>query len=79
MPKAGDWLDSYNHGCYGYDKFGGKKITTTKNTLYIQPLCRDIDSVITDKNMDDLKMWLEAFYMPCKVVILPKIYEKTLK
>jgi len=34
-PLPGDWLDSYNHGCYGYDKFGGKKITPTKDTLYI--------------------------------------------
>ena len=24
-------------------------------------------------------MWLEAYYMPCKVVILPKLYENILK
>lgn len=29
--------------------------------------------------MGELKVWLEAFYMPCKVVILPKIYESKLK
>ena len=28
--------------------------------------------------MNQLKMWLEAFYMPCIVQILPKIYESTL-
>ena len=29
--------------------------------------------------MNQLKEWLEAFYMPCKVIILPKIYESTLE
>ena len=28
--------------------------------------------------MNQLKKWLEAFYMPCKVKILPKIFESTL-
>ena len=35
MPKVGDWLDHYNHGCLGYDQFNGKHITETINTLYI--------------------------------------------
>jgi len=35
MPKDGDWLDSYNHGNVGFDEFKGKKITSTKNVLYI--------------------------------------------
>ena len=35
MPKSGDWLDSYNHGCYGYDQFGGKIITASRSTIYI--------------------------------------------
>lgn len=51
MPERGDWLDSYNHGCIGYDDFKGKKITTTKNVLYIQPIAYKNDSKITDKNM----------------------------
>ena len=24
MPEDGDWLDSYNHGCFKYDDFKGK-------------------------------------------------------
>ena len=35
MPEPGDWLDSYNHGCWTYDDFKGKQITGTKNVLYI--------------------------------------------
>ena len=35
MPHSGDWLDSFNHGCVNYDEFKGKKITATKNVLYI--------------------------------------------
>ena len=29
--------------------------------------------------MDHLKIWLEAFYQPCKVIILPKMFESALK
>ena len=79
VPESGDWLESYNHGCYGYDQFGGKIITPARSTLYIQPIVYANNSAITDKNMGQLKTWLEAFYMPCKVTILPKIYEQTLK
>ena len=28
--------------------------------------------------MKFLKKWLEAFYMPCEVTILPKLYEDVL-
>ena len=35
VPESGDWLDHYNHGCSGYEQFQGKKLTATKNTLYI--------------------------------------------
>ena len=35
MPNPGDWLDTYNHGNVTYDEFKGKKITETKNVLYI--------------------------------------------
>lgn len=38
MPKRGDWLDSYNHGYLGYDKFGGKIASASRNVIYIQPL-----------------------------------------
>ena len=79
QPEEGDWLDDYNHGCYGYDQWGGKMISPTRCTLYIQPIVYANNSAITDKNMAQLKVWLEAFYMPCKVTILPKIYENTLK
>ena len=78
MPKDGDWLDSYNHGCIGFDDFKGKKITATKNVLYIQPITYLKDSKITVKVMSQLKQWLEAFYLPCKCVILPFLHEDTL-
>lgn len=78
-PKLGDWLDNNNHGCLGYDQFGGKMLTTARNTLYIQPIVYRTESQISDTTMANLKTWLEAFYMPCKVVILPKMYEETLK
>ena len=78
-PVQGDWLWQYNHGCYGYDQFQGKKITQTKNTIYIQPIVYASGSVITPKLLEKLKKWLEAFYMPCKIKILPQIVESTLK
>ena len=78
-PEPGEWLWEYNHGNYGYDQWGGKKITATKNTIYIQPIVYAKNSAITDGRMAKLKTWLEAFYSPCKVKILPKIYEQTLK
>ena len=77
-PEVGDWLHTYNHGCLDYDKFGGKMVTKTRDTLYIQPIVYKENSCITDENMNNLKMWLQAFYMPCKIVILPKLYEDVL-
>jgi len=35
QPHGGDWLSDYNHGCGGYDTFGGKIITPTRSTIYI--------------------------------------------
>jgi len=78
MPEDGDWLDSYNHGSIGFDEFKGKKITSTKNVLYIQPIAYKSGSKITEKNMSQLKKWLEAFYLPCKCEILPFINEDVL-
>ena len=54
-------------------------VTKQKDTIYIQPIVYEVDSAITDDRMAKLKVWLEAFYMPCKVKILPKIYEPVLK
>lgn len=70
MPEPGDWLDSYNHGYLGYDKFLGKWATPTRNKIYIQPLVYKKNSAITKYHLDMLKIWMEAFYMPCEVIIL---------
>ena len=35
VPKYGDWLDDRNHSCVVYDDFKAKRLTVTKNTLYI--------------------------------------------
>ena len=70
MPESGDWLDSYNHGYLGYDQFGGKMAGPNRNVIYIQPLVYRRNSAITKTHLNQLKKWMEAFYMPCKVVIL---------
>lgn len=48
------------------------------DTLYIQPIPWKENSALSDDVMAKLKNWLEAFYQPCKVEILPKIEEKAL-
>ena len=70
MPKRGDWLDSYNHGYLGYDRFAGKIANASRNVIYIQPLVYRKNSAITKEHLTQLKKWMEAFYMPCRVVIL---------
>lgn len=70
MPEDGDWLDSYNHGYCGYDQFGGKIASASRNVIYIQPLVYKKNSAITNAHLKQLQRWMEAFYMPCKVVIL---------
>ena len=70
MPQRGDWLDSYNHGYLGYDKFFGKIAGPNRNVIYIQPLVYKKNSAINRTQLDQLCKWMEAFYMPCKVVIL---------
>ena len=52
MPKNGDWLDSYNHGYLGYDKFYGKIATPTRNVIYIQPLVYKKNSAITQNHLN---------------------------
>jgi len=46
--------------------------------LYIQPIVYEEGSSINAKNMKQLKQWLEAFFMPCPVEILPNIYDHVL-
>ena len=55
MPLDKDWLDFYNHGCVSYDEFKGKRISSSKNVLYIQPIVYKEESKINDKNMSQLK------------------------
>lgn len=76
-----DWQECYPRDGWGiYPKFGGKiRIEGTFDTLYIQPIPWKKDSAITDEVMEKLKTWLEAFYQPCKVEILPKIDEIDLR
>lgn len=78
-PKSGDWLYPYGHKGQTFDMHKGKKITPDRCTLYIQPLVYKDQSLISDKLLDNMKRWLEAFYYPCKVKILPFIFEKLLQ
>lgn len=54
LPQPGDWLDSYNHGYLGYDKFGGKIAGPKRNVIYIQPLVYKKDSAITKSMLKKL-------------------------
>ena len=54
IPEEDDWLDSYNHGGQGFDKFGGKAYSDRFNTLYIQPITKDAGSKITDRIFNKL-------------------------
>ena len=81
MPLAryGDWLHDYPKDFFGsYDKFGGKIVTQTKNVLYIQPLIYKENSQLTPSLLKNLHIWLEAYFQPCKVEILPSLYQEVL-
>ena len=78
-PESGDWLDSYNHGGQGFDKFGGKAYSNSFNTLYLQPITHEKGSKITDDLLGKLQKWCQAVYFPCKVVVLDRISDKVLK
>lgn len=54
MPEDGDWLDSYNHGYCGYDQFGGKIASASRNVIYIQPLVYKKNSAITNAHLKQL-------------------------
>lgn len=76
-----DWQESYPRDGWGiYPKFGGKIVRQgTFDTLYIQPIIWQKNSCITPDILKKLKIWLEAFYQPCKVEILPSLNETTLR
>ena len=78
---SSDWQECYPRDGWGvYPKFGGKILREgTFDTLYIQPIPWSKNSALTDDVMSKLKLWLEAFYQPCKVEILPKILASELK
>lgn len=81
QPGWSDWQHCYPKDGWGvYPKFGGKKYRKGQfDTLCIQPIVWAKNSAITDRVLNELKTWLEAFYQPCKVEILPKIMESALK
>ena len=61
LPKASDWLASNPKDGFGcFENFGGKKVTATRNVLYIQPLVYKQNSVLTESLKANLKKWLEA-------------------
>lgn len=79
MPRGSDWLNSYPKDGFGcFENFGGKKVTATRNVLYIQPIIYRNNSVLTESLKSNLKKWLEAQYQPCKVEILPNIFKDVL-
>lgn len=77
-PQPGDWLYPNGHNGQSYDKFRGKLIDSTKNVLYIQPLIYSKNTMITAELLEQMRVWLLAFYSPCQVKILPNIYEELL-
>lgn len=79
MPDEGDWLDDVKHGNCGYDNFRGKKYSDSYNMLYIQPITYDNGSKITDTVLEKLRLWVEAFFTPCKCEVLPRIPQSKLK
>ena len=55
MPKCGDWLDTYNEECLGYDQFAvGKFASPTRKVIYIQPLVYQDNAVITEFHLQYL-------------------------
>jgi hypothetical protein len=61
MPRGSDWLNSYPKDGFGcFENFGGKKVTATRNVLYIQPIIYRNNSVLTESLKSNLKKWLEA-------------------
>ena len=80
MPRGSDWLASNPRdgvGC-GFERFGGKMVTPTRNVLYIKTLVYRQGSVLTESLKKNLKKWLEAQFQPCKVEILPNMYKDVL-
>ena len=56
MPRGSDWLASNPRDGFGcFEKFGGKKVTATRNVLYIQPLVYRNNSVLTESLKANLK------------------------
>jgi len=77
-PQRGDWLYPNGHKGQTYDNFKGKAINSIRDVLYLQPIVYRKNSVITPEILDNMRLWLLAFYSPCKVKILPNIYEEVL-
>jgi hypothetical protein len=78
-PDNSDWLNDNPKDGFGcFENFAGKKVTATRNVLYIQPLVYISNSVLTESLKSNLKKWLEAQFQPCKVEILPNIFKDVL-
>ena len=50
----------------------------TKNVLYLQPILSLNHLFFVEQMFENMKDWLQAFYSPCQVKILPVIYENGL-
>ena len=83
QPQEGDYQDENpDDGWKTFKEFKPKIHKKGQfDTLYIQPIVgRSVHnfSGIDDQNMEYLKLWLEAYFSPCNVVILQNINETTL-